>query len=377
MAYADGIPPNREVFPTTPCDDAPVDLVARKPRGESLLVPTPLLCSNNCRWLHGVRCGYRVRGVMMNVRFVRTTRKNGRNYGMLLETVPLTENLSVIRGNNRGRFPMSHVFLVQDRVSALIDTGCGLDLLALVQTRFPVDLIINSHGHPDHTSGNWMYPDVPLYAPRVGADSHGRLLPLSHRFLGAGELADHWRQWIPQITGFRDREPTDYFDDGHVFDFGKLKLHAIHTPGHTRDHFCLYEPENRILLSFDIDLTPFGPWYGNLESNLVDFRNSLEQVRRLNPLTIASSHAEVVAAHVARSVDQYAHVLDRRSDTLKRLLERGPSRDDIINAAPIYGHHPFEPELLRWFEARMIDLHLEEMISLGTVRTDGQRFWLV
>ncbi len=240
---------------------------------------------------------------------------------MVLETVPLTKNLSVIRGNNQGRFPMSHAFLVQDQVSALIDTGCGLDLLALVQTRFHIDLIINSHGHPDHSPGNWMFPDVPLFAPRVGADSHGRLLPLSHRFLGAGQLADHWRQWIRQIMGFQDREPTDYFDDGYVFDFGKLKLHAIHTPGHTGDHFCLYEPENRLLLSFDIDLTPFGPWYGNLESSLADFRQSLTKIRRLDPLMIASSHAEVISENVARSVDKYANVLDQRTDNLKRLLD--------------------------------------------------------
>ncbi len=295
---------------------------------------------------------------------------------MLVETVPLTPHLSLIRGSNRGRFPMCHVFLVQDRVSALIDTGCGLDLLALVQERFHLDLIINSHGHPDHSSGNWMYPDVPLYAPLYGAQTHGRLRPLSHRFLGKGPLADYWTQWIPKLMGFRDREPTDYFDDGHVFDFGTLKLHAIHTPGHTGDHFCLYEPENRILLSFDIDLTRFGPWYGNLESSLADFRHSLAEIRRLDPLLIASSHAEVITEHVGQSVDAYARVLDRRNEHLKKLLAHARTRTDLIEASPIYGHYPFEPELLQWFEGRMIDLHLEEMISLGSAQTDGQRFWL-
>jgi endoribonuclease LACTB2 len=295
---------------------------------------------------------------------------------MLPDTVRLTENLLLIRGNNRGRFPMSHVFVVQDRVSALIDTGCGLDLLDRVTKTFRVDLIINSHGHPDHSAGNWMCPGVPLYAPRLGADSHGRLVPLSRRFIGSGGLEAHWREWIKQVMGFRDREPSHYFDHGHVFDFGKLRLHAIHTPGHTSDHFCLYEPENRILLSFDMDLTPFGPWYGNLESSLTEFRQSLADIRALDPLVIASGHADVVTEHVAESVDAYASVLDRRSETLKALLERTPTRAELLKAAPIYGHHPFEPEILQFFEARMIDLHLEELIGQGIVQSEGERFRL-
>ncbi|MHB8203963.1 MAG: hypothetical protein ACYDHG_09710 [Desulfomonilaceae bacterium] len=36
--------------------------------------------------------------------------------------------------------------------------------------------------------------------------------------------------------GFQDREPTHFFDDGYVFDFGHTTLQAIHTPGHTKDH---------------------------------------------------------------------------------------------------------------------------------------------
>ena len=297
---------------------------------------------------------------------------------MLSNIVPLTENLFLVRGGNRGRFPMSHVFLVQDQVSAVIDTGCGIELLDRIASTYPIDLVINSHAHPDHSSGNWKFPDAPLYAPRVGADSHGRLGPLSRRFFGTSRLAERWRKWIREATGFQDREPTDYFDQGHVFDFGKLKLHALHTPGHTSDHFCLYEPENRILLSFDMDLTPFGPWYGNLESSLSDFRRSLEDMRRLDPLVVASSHANVVSENVVQSVDAYTAVLDRRSDSIRALLDQGATKDDLMKASPIYGgHHPFQAEILLSFEARMIDLHLEELMEQGIAQTDGDRFWSV
>ncbi len=102
---------------------------------------------------------------------------------MSLELIHLTETLSLVVGQNRGRFPSAHAILVQDKVCALIDSGCGFDILRRIKECFSIDLVINSHGHPDHSCGNWLFPDVPLYVPQEGADTHGRIVSLSHRFL--------------------------------------------------------------------------------------------------------------------------------------------------------------------------------------------------
>ena len=47
----------------------------------------------------------------------------------------------------------------QDRC-LLIDTGWGIgDLRALVAELNPLPLtVVNTHGHPDHTFGNWQFP---------------------------------------------------------------------------------------------------------------------------------------------------------------------------------------------------------------------------
>lgn len=295
---------------------------------------------------------------------------------MSLELVRLTETLSLVVGQNRGRFPFAHAFLVQDRVCALIDSGCGFDILRQIKESFSVDLVINSHGHPDHSCGNWLFSDIPLYAPKEGADTHGRIVPLSHRFLGHGPLADHWQSWIRQITGFADRTPTHFFSDGHVFDFGRLKLTACHTPGHTCDHYCFFEPKDRILLSFDIDLTSFGPWYGNLESNLSQFRRSIEIVRNIEPRLVASSHLHPVSEGIDRAFQGYAAVFDRRRQAIINLISRGADKASLGNAAPIYGRHSFAPELLAFFEGRMIDLHLQELAAEGLIRLQEERYYL-
>ena len=285
--------------------------------------------------------------------------------------IPLTDHLFQVVGRNQGRFPFSHSFLVLDNTQALIDTGCGPEMLEQIRDSYRIDLIINSHGHPDHAAGNWLFPDVPVHAPAEGADSHGRLVPLSRRFFGPGPLADRWRRWISEEMGFRDQAPTVFYGHGQVFDFGHLRLQAIHTPGHTRDHYCFFQPEHKILLSFDIDATPFGPWYGNRESSLMDFRKSIELVRSVDASVLASSHLDVLREGVDEALEKYARVLDNRTKAILNLLDRGVSLTELVDAKPIYGRHPYVPDLLRWFEQRMIELHIEELVEQGLVTREG------
>ncbi|MFA6223675.1 MAG: MBL fold metallo-hydrolase [Desulfomonilaceae bacterium] len=296
---------------------------------------------------------------------------------MALETSQLTDNLFIIVEKHRGRFPMSHSFLVRDEISALIDTGCGIELLAEIKEAYKIDIIINSHGHPDHSAGNYLFPDAALHVPRMGAETHGRLEPLSRRFFPNETQAQWWRRWIKKTMGFEDREPTDFFDDGQVFDFGHVKLQAIHTPGHTMDHFCFLELNSEVLLTFDIDLTPFGPWYGNLESSLKDFRSAIQKVRDLKPGIIASGHRLPIFKDVSMRIDKYEGVMDRRNQLIKTMLDRGLSRSDIIKSAPIYGHHKYARDILPLFEERMVDLHLEEMEELGMIRIEGEKIHVI
>ena len=294
----------------------------------------------------------------------------------MLELVPLTDTLSLVPGDNGGRFPCSHSFYVRDDVRALIDTGAGMERLREFRDEYPVDVVINSHGHPDHTSGNWLWPDVPLHAPAEGAETHGRLDRLSHRFAEPGPLAQSWRAIISRITGFRDREPTDLFSDGHVFDFGHLRLTAVHTPGHTADHYCFFHERDGLLLSFDIDLTTFGPWYGHRESDLPLMRASLDVTRALQARVIASSHRDPIEGTdaVRAALDDYVEVLTRREARILELLASGATLGDLVSASPIYGDTSLSPEILGYWEGLMIEEHLAELTGRGIVRSDGGRY---
>ena len=88
-----------------------------------------------------------------------------------METI--TNNLFLIEGKNKGRFPYSHSILIADNKVVLIDTGCGIDTLRQLKREYEPDYIINSHTHPDHSAGNWIFGEKPIYVPEEGFDTSG------------------------------------------------------------------------------------------------------------------------------------------------------------------------------------------------------------
>jgi len=281
---------------------------------------------------------------------------------------PITDIISLIAGKNRGRFPWSNSFLIQGSETVLIDTGCGIENLQALKQQYSIDYVINSHCHPDHSAGNWVFAGLPLHAPLESADSHGRMEPLSRRLAKPGKLAEIWKKFVVEEMNFQDSFPTRFYQDGDEFDLGDTRLRAVHTPGHTADHYCFFEPEERILFSFDLDLTPFGPWYGHRESDLSQLRRSIRIMRQLNPKVVVSSHREILTEGIHEEIDRFEAVLTKREHQLISLLENGATFSDILATAPFYGSRPYQPELLTYWEGQMIQKHLDEIKEKGLIK---------
>ena len=67
------------------------------------------------------------------------------------EPLQIAERLYLVNSPSNGRFPMAFSFLVMGTdTHALIDTGCGEQACRSVMKRYGVDMVINSHCHPDH-----------------------------------------------------------------------------------------------------------------------------------------------------------------------------------------------------------------------------------
>jgi glyoxylase-like metal-dependent hydrolase (beta-lactamase superfamily II) len=282
----------------------------------------------------------------------------------LTENCPLVQiipGLYLIAGENDGRFPYAHSFFVDGSIRALVDTGAGIARLEWMRERFHIDMVISSHSHPDHTAGNWLFQGLPLYAPEQATNSFGRLHLLSHRFVERGPLGRIWRRFVQNSMQFRDALCTHTFDHNSVFDFGPIVLIAIHTPGHVVDHMCFFEPKHGILLSSDIDLTSFGPWYGHRESSIPDFKDSIRRVMDLKPRIIVSSHKGLIRHDIQDHLVRYLAKFDERKLLIKELIAAGYSVPEIVESSPIYGQYPYAATLLKYWEEQMIRKHIEEL----------------
>jgi glyoxylase-like metal-dependent hydrolase (beta-lactamase superfamily II) len=280
----------------------------------------------------------------------------------------ITPSIFLIRGEKRGQFPFSHCILIRDEVTALIDTGCGIERLRRLKAGYPPDLVINSHSHPDHIAGNWLFTGLPLLVPGQSFDWSGRIQEMSERFTGSKALAEKWRTYVREATGFQDALPTDHYEEGHCFRFGSVELLALHCPGHTLDSYCFLEPEREILLSFDIDLSPFGPWYGHPDSDIAQFEASIRRVRDLKPRIVVSSHMGIIDDDVGGRLQTYLDSFAERDQRILKFLSQERRLEEMVDHALIYRDFPYAPDLLRVWEKSMLEKHLLRLIDQGLVQ---------
>ena len=282
----------------------------------------------------------------------------------------ISNDIYLVEGKNRGKFPYSNSILIftSNNEAVLIDTGCGIEKLHRLKKKFHIYRIINSHTHPDHSAGNWIFQkDVEsIEVPSEGFDTSGNILALSERFTESGELARIWRDYVPTLLNMKDCEPTHRFNKNSEIALGDVILLPIYTPGHTIDHYCFYEPNERILFSFDIDLTSFGPWYGHHESDIKEFKTSIERLYELDIKILVSSHRRMVTDHIYEQLKIFNNQFEERSIKIRKLLTEGfHSLDQLIEKKPIYGNFPYAEPLLRFWEGEMIKKHVIELQQKG------------
>jgi len=283
--------------------------------------------------------------------------------------------ITFIQGLDQGRYPYCNSIFIDDGEGAVIDPGSNE--AALLEIRDRVRFLINSHYHEDHIAFNYLFPEALLLVPREEALCYRSIQSfLDYYGLVGSEFEEEWRDIVVNRFHFRERIPDREFQDNDVFTFGGTRMEVIHTPGHSPGHSSFWFPDEEVLFLGDLDMTSFGPWYGDRVS---DIDQTIESVRRIMQIParvfLAGHEAGIIEGEsISARAEAFMGVIERRDRNILAYLDEPRSLDEIVNQWFIY-RKPREPRYLFEFgERALTGKHLERMVRDGRVRMQNGKY---
>lgn len=279
----------------------------------------------------------------------------------------LTPEVSVLCGTADGAYPSGNSLVIRGRGESII-----IDPSVTVVQRggapIAIDAVVNSHSHEDHVAGNGFFAHARVHvheADRPGVVSLDGLMDV---YGFDGDPRETFSAMVVDQFFFTPRPDAHGFTDGHVFDLGEVRVEAVHLPGHTRGHSGFRISGGVFFLS-DIDLTGFGPYYGDAWSDLEDFEASLRRVREEEADHYVTFHHKGVIHGRERFlelIDAFTAVIDRRHGAMLEYLGEPHSIAEMVAHRFVY-----RPHVTHVFadavERRTAELHIRRMLMRDEV----------
>lgn len=192
-----------------------------------------------------------------------------------------------------------HVWLVKDEEGVtLVDTGIGLMVTGIRKTldllnAGPIDRIVLTHGHSDHTGGLnrlLQYVKAPVYAHRIEIPYMQGDIPYE-------------RRKPKKLVEKGIVQPLAENEHGHLQPIGGLQPYL--TPGHSPGHVAYYHEKDKVLLAGDL----FSSRKGQLRVGMFtpDIQTSVRSssiISQLQPVSVECCHGESIP-YPAEQLDRY------------------------------------------------------------------------
>jgi glyoxylase-like metal-dependent hydrolase (beta-lactamase superfamily II) len=225
----------------------------------------------------------------------------------------------------------------------MIDTGLGkpesMEAAGMALSQLGVDLrrtdFFITHIHPDHFD---LLSSLAAETAKVY---------LNQREMTWFDVKDRFGDFLDfaRLNGFPDHEldaisrntPAfksslnrdlgfHFLEDGDVIGLGDMLFRCVETPGHTRGHLCLFEPDRKIFLAGDHILPAISPVLEFMDIDewepLEEYLASLERIRCLDIERMLPGHGHPFRGYRERIDDLRAHH-ERKLKELVSLLENG------------------------------------------------------
>lgn len=159
-----------------------------------------------------------------------------------------------------------------------------------------------------------------------------------------------------------------------VIEVGDYRFTCVETPGHTPGHICLYEPENKILISGDHvldDITPNITFEKRIEDPLGHYLQSLDKIAKMDISIVLTGHRRLID-NIHKRIDELKQHHQNRLNEVLDILETG-----LRDAYQIAGKMTWDITCKSWeqfppaqkvFAVGEAVTHLEYLRHIGKVR---------
>lgn len=282
-------------------------------------------------------------------------------------------------GSKSGKYPDGNQVIVQgaDTRVAFDTPLCSQHIGAELDG---VDAVILGHVHEDHTValGRLRHASVEVHEADLAAAQSWEGLAQHYGY--PPEVLAPMRESMEKNFNWAPRPDATAYRDGSHWDLGGgVRVRAHHLPGHTAGHCALVVESEGLAFIGDIDLTGFGPYYGDASSNLADFQRSLERVKALDVgIWVTSHHRGVLTerADFLHHLARFAGKIDERNDKLLGWLRAdGPHSLTQLVARRLLYPLDYSADFVEQAETRSIGMHLDLLQQQGAVLQQPDGRW--
>ena len=285
--------------------------------------------------------------------------------------------VSVYPGEKSGKYPDGNQVMVRgaDTLVAfdtpLVANRMGSELL-------DADLVVLGHVHEDHITGLHRLRHAPVHVHEADVAAARSWEGLARHYGYSAPVLDGMRAMIERNFHYAPRPDAVSYADGACWELGGgVTVRAFHAPGHTSGHCVLLVEPGGIAFIGDIDLSSFGPYYGDATSSLAAFRRTLAAVPDIPAkIWITSHHKGVITERETflTLLRAFASRLDAREEAIAQHLREQPS-----TLAELVAHrfvYPADRDDLYYADAerRTIVQHLKALARDGRIVDDGGRW---
>ena len=290
------------------------------------------------------------------------------------EIIEVTEGIHVAVG-----FALANAIMIEgDGSNIIIDTTGTVETAQEVKDLFdsinsnPVEAIIYTHNHGDHTYGATVFAEdsTEIYAHESTGKYLSRVIGILRPIISSrssrmfGNVLPREEVENNGIGPFleigRDGRkpgllyPTKTFSDKLAFTAAGIKIELHHAPGETNDQLFVWLPEKRALFPGDNFYKTFPNLYtirGTPYRDLVGWVNSIDMMRYLEPEYLVPSHTRplVGAKTINNLLTTYRDAIQYVHDQTIRLMNMGMEPDEIAENLILPKHLGDSPYLQEFY----------------------------